>query len=305
MDIRQLNALVAVADHTTFSAAARALHTVQSNVSNHIARLEAELGVVLVDRNQQRLTDEGELVVSRARRIQNELTSLASDVASLSSEVSGDATLGSIGTTARWLLPALLEGLADAHPAVHLVVRESVTTSLVPRLLTGQLDLAIVHVPRRDPELYVQPLFEEELIVITPSWHALAESTDPASLVELAGEKLLLPPKGTAMRDQLDDIAEMLGVELSPKAEVDGVRLNASLAFSGYGPTIVPATAVTAAAASPDWTTRAIAEGPRREVGLAVTRRGQLSAPARVVHDLCRQVVHASAGDVPGVHPVD
>jgi DNA-binding transcriptional LysR family regulator len=107
------------------------------------------------------------------------------------------------------------------------------------------------------------------------------------------------------MRDQLDDIAEMLGVELTPKAEVDGVRLNASMAFSGYGPTIVPATAVSAAAASPDWTTRALAEGPRREVGLAVTRRGQLSAPARVVHDLIREVVHASAGDVPGVRPVD
>ncbi|HET7721324.1 MAG TPA: LysR family transcriptional regulator, partial [Acidimicrobiales bacterium] len=73
MDLRQLAALVAVAETGTFSAAAEALHTVQSNVSTHVARLERELGVTLVDRAAGRLTEEGELVVARARRIQGEL----------------------------------------------------------------------------------------------------------------------------------------------------------------------------------------------------------------------------------------
>ena len=50
MDLRQLNAVVAVADEGSFSAAADALHTVQSNVSTHVARLERELGVSLIDR---------------------------------------------------------------------------------------------------------------------------------------------------------------------------------------------------------------------------------------------------------------
>ena len=58
MDLRQLTTLVAIADHGSFSAAARALYTVQSNVSSHIARLEKELGVVLVDRQRGGLTDE-------------------------------------------------------------------------------------------------------------------------------------------------------------------------------------------------------------------------------------------------------
>ena len=60
MDLRQLGALVAVADHRSFSAAARALHTVQSNISTHVARLERELGVTLVDRATGKLTPEGE-----------------------------------------------------------------------------------------------------------------------------------------------------------------------------------------------------------------------------------------------------
>ena len=59
MDLRQLNTLVAIADHGSFSAAARALYTVQSNVSGHIARLERDLGVTLVDRQRGILTEDG------------------------------------------------------------------------------------------------------------------------------------------------------------------------------------------------------------------------------------------------------
>ena len=68
MDLRQLNALLAVAEHGSFSAAARALHTVQSNVSTHVARLERELGATLIDRSSGTLTEEGNAVVARARR---------------------------------------------------------------------------------------------------------------------------------------------------------------------------------------------------------------------------------------------
>ena len=74
--------LVAIADHGTFSAAARALYTVQSNVSSHIARLEKELGVTLVDRSQGGLTEDGVKVVERARRILNEIDDITADIAS-------------------------------------------------------------------------------------------------------------------------------------------------------------------------------------------------------------------------------
>src|SRR5579871_6237213 len=108
MDLRQLHALLAVADTGSFSAAARSLHTVQSNLSTHVARLEKELGVTLVDRATGLLTDEGEIVVRRSRQIQAELDALTADVASLHDEVSGQVSLGVIGTTARWLMPPLL-----------------------------------------------------------------------------------------------------------------------------------------------------------------------------------------------------
>src|ERR1700691_2950574 len=134
MDFRQLQALIAIADNGSFSAAATALHTVQSNISSHVARLEKELGVLLVDRHAAQLTEEGQAVVERARRIAGELDAIVSDVAAMSHEVTGTVRIGIIGTTARWLTPQLLERLAKVHPKVHLVVGEGTGSTLEPQL---------------------------------------------------------------------------------------------------------------------------------------------------------------------------
>ena len=175
MDLRQLAALTAVADTGTFSAAADILHTVQSNVSTHVARLERELGVILVDRAAGRLTEEGEVVVARSRRITGELEALVADVASLRSDVKGGVRLGVIGTTGRWLVPPLLTAMADRHPNVRVSALEGNTTALLPSLVSGQLDLALLNLPVDDPDIEVTPLFEEDLIVVAPAGHPLAE----------------------------------------------------------------------------------------------------------------------------------
>src|SRR3954451_13774300 len=105
MDLRQLSTLVAIADHGSFSAAARALYTVQSNVSGHVERLERELGVVLVDRQRGGLTDEGVIVGDRGRRVLHELEQLAPEMASRADDFTAHPRLVVIGRTARWLLP--------------------------------------------------------------------------------------------------------------------------------------------------------------------------------------------------------
>src|SRR3546814_7572597 len=89
MDLRQLNALIVVSEVGSFSAAARVLHTVQSNISTHIARLERDLGATLVDRSSGSLTQEGEAVVARARHIQVEVDAITADIAALRDEITG------------------------------------------------------------------------------------------------------------------------------------------------------------------------------------------------------------------------
>src|SRR5690606_4816752 len=157
MELRQLAALTAVAETGSFSAAARRLHTVQSNVSTHIARLERELGATLVDRSTGGLTDEGEVVLERARRIQHELESLRADVESMLREVSGTVRLGCLGTVSRWLVPRLLNLMARRHPRVKVVVVDATTTSLVPQLVGETLDVAVINLPVPDPDLSTEP----------------------------------------------------------------------------------------------------------------------------------------------------
>ena len=78
MDIRQLEALLAVAEEGSFTAAADRLHTVQSNVSEHVRQLEAELGVQLLVRDRRGAvpTEFGVKVLERARAIRSELDAL-------------------------------------------------------------------------------------------------------------------------------------------------------------------------------------------------------------------------------------
>lgn len=299
MDIRQLNALIAVAETGSFSAAADILHTVQSNVSAHIRRLERELGVTLVDRARGKLTEEGEAVVARARRVNAEIDGIVSDVAAVHHEVTGTVRLGMIGTTGRWLVPRLLEMLPSEYPGIQLVLVEGTTTTLSTQLTTGRLDLAVLNLPVADPDVAAQPLFEEDLVLVVDRTHALAGGRRPR-LRDLDGLKVLLPLPGTAFRDELDAACAGAGISLTAKSEIDGVRLLTSLTFEGHGPAILPATAMRTFVQ--DVYAAVEVEGlPRRVIGVGQRRLGLPTAPARAVHSLVRDVVLAQQPE--GVHP--
>jgi len=299
MDLRQLAALAAIADHGSFSGAAKALYTVQSNVSAHIQRLETELGVVLVDRGRGRLTHEGALVVERARRMQSEIDAIHADLAALHTDVSGEVRLGVIGTTARWLMPQFLIALRDQHPKVRVIIVEGNSTSLLPQLVGGRLDAAVINLPVDDPDVAVEPLFDEEMVLVTTPDHPLANESE-VDLRTLADHELLLGPKGTPLRDDLDEAARLAGVTLHSLAEIDGVRLMASLAFEGFGPALVPSTAI------PGWLRGSfvrirVSDLPRRQVGLAQRRRTSLSAPARATANVLTDVLARNGAQQLGV----
>lgn len=301
MDVRQLTALLSVAEHGTFSAAADALHTVQSNVSAHVARLEKELGAELVDRAAGRLTEEGEAVARRARRIVSEMEALRTDVAALRDEVTGEVRVGMIGTTARWLVPQVLEMMSEHHPKAHLLISEGTTTTLEPPLLAGTLDLAVILLPATNPDIAAEPIFEEDNLLVVPRSHPFAQEKH-VNLMALDGMPLLLPPTGTTARQEIDLAARAAGATLIAKAEVDGVRLSASLTFDGHGPAILPATALPAYLAD-QWTAVTVDGLPRRSVGLAHLRRWYPSAPARALREVLLEVLARSADLHPGLHP--
>ncbi len=298
MDIRQLAALVAVADNGSFSAAGRALHTVQSNISTHIARLERELDATLVDRSAGRLTAAGEAVVSRARRIQAELDAIQPDLAALREEVTGSARLGIIGTVGRWLVPRLLHDLELFFPRLTLNVIDATTTSLAPQVSSGALGLALVNLPVSQPDIVVEPLFEEDQVLVTRRHSPLGDRTR-LSPDELADLPLLLAPKGTSFRDDIDSEFERMGVSLTAKAEIDGVTLLAAMVSRGLGAAVLPASAVVL---EDDMVAIPVDGVRRRTVGLIANRRIPLPATTRTVVDVLRSIVTDELANRDGLH---
>ena len=120
------------------------------------------------------------------------------------------------------------------------------------------------------------------------------------SITDLAPHGLVLEPRGTAFRDELDRAAAGVGVELSVFAEVDGMTLVASLAFRGHGLAVLPATATMLEPAG-EWTTVRIPDLVGRGVGVARRRGGRLAAPARVVDEVIREVVERDGPRYAGV----
>ena len=300
MDLRQLNHLIAVAEHQSFSAAARALHTVQSNVSTHVAKLEKELGAALIDRHTMQPTAEGRAVLERARRIRTELQAINDDIVSMRHEVAGEVRIGCIGTTGRWMASPLLGRLAERHPALRPVLVDATTTSLTPRVLDGDLDMAIVNTPVVEAGLESEPLFDEERIIVAPADHPLADR-GTIDVADLADHPVMLTPRGTTFRDAIDQELAAAGVRLTAAAEVDGLRLLASLAYQGYAPALLPASAVSG---YPDgnWSLVHVEGLARRSVGLVRNRRTTPSMPIRAAREVVLDVIREIAPRQPGIH---
>lgn len=301
MEIRQIEALVSIAEHGSFSRAADALGTVQSNISHRVARLEAELGAELVNRATGQLTESGEIVVERAWRILNELRAIASDVSELKADISGQVTLGMIGTAGRWIVPLLLEDLRLRFSKINLRISEGTNSALEPRLVNGQLDLAVLAWPVMADELTEVDLFTEDLVVIAHRDHPLAQMKGPLPFTTLAQYEILLPMRGTPIRREIDEAARHAGVELNALIELDGLRTIASMTFDGHGPSILPATML-----SPHLRTNFVAlpieNIAKRRVVLASRRFGFPAAPVRAIHALLEDVVANATNPPEGVY---
>ena len=283
MDLRQLRALVAVAEHGTFSAAAKALLTVQSNVSAHVARLERELGVDPRRPQPRRLTERG-------RR-----QSWPGPAASRPSSTRSRPTWPRLGDRGqRRRAPRRHRHhrpLARARPArrrsVSATPRSTPSWSTrppprcSPQLLSGTLDLAVVNLPVDDPELAVEPLFDEDLVLVAPDDHPLAAARPRSRSPSSADYPLLLSAPGTALRDELEVQAARAGVRLQRRRPRSTACVSSRRSRSkASGRRRCPRPRCRR-------TSRAPGSGCRcgaslgRSVGLAYRRRGHADAPGR------------------------
>lgn len=195
MELRHLRYFCAVAEHRSFTIAARHLNVSQSGVSGQVHSLEQELGVTLLQRNSRevRLTPEGVLFAAEAREILLRAERAIELTRRSSTGNSGTLTVGLCGPVTSLFLPALIRNFRQQFPGVDVALRERAPAEQIDALLNGEIDIAFTRsIPaERRPLVHQRLLFREPLIAAIPRRHPLA-AEDSVAVPALASSRLVL-----------------------------------------------------------------------------------------------------------------
>jgi LysR family transcriptional regulator, transcription activator of glutamate synthase operon len=243
MDLRQLRYLVALAEELNFTRAAAAEHIAQPALSQQIRRLEEEVGVGLVERTTRKvaLTEAGELLAVRARRILAEIAIAREELEALRGVDVGHVTIGAIHTMGPIDLSLALAVFHEAHPGVALTVREQASEECAELLRADELDLAFLSVTERveSRELALHQLISEELMVLLPRDHALAGRAR-VRMAELAQEHFISFRQGARLRELLFSAGRDAQFEPRVTLESNEAQRIRALVSRGLGVAILP-----------------------------------------------------------------
>jgi DNA-binding transcriptional LysR family regulator len=249
IDPRRLAVLGTVANAGGVLAAAGALRLTPSAVSQHIARLEAETGVTLLDRSRlggrraAGLTPAGRLLATHAGRLAEVLATAERELAALTGQVTGRVTVGGVPTTIRHLAAPAAAAVAGTHPAIEVCVRQYEREAGLAALQSGALDLLIAEAdgPVTPAGLRAVPLLDDPFRVVFPAAWA------PVAGVEaLLGRPWVDGPPGSAVRRALDRIAAQYDVVLGRPHECLEFPASLAVVAAGLAAAVIPGLALPA-----------------------------------------------------------
>lgn len=247
MNLRDLQYIVAVADHAHFGNAAQACNVSQPTLSGQIAKLEQELGVEIFSRvgRTVRPTEAGEQIIAHARRAIAAAADIVDAARANRDPLSGRLRLGVIPTIAPYLMPYVLPLAAEKLPNAPLVLVEETTAHIVPQVIEGKLDAAIVATQEDAPELVSIDLYDEPFFVAMPANHPLAGSKSVA-MEDIDPRTLLLLTDGHCLRNQLLDLCSNPQVGGGVMADMRATSLETllHLTAAGQGVTFLPRLAI-------------------------------------------------------------
>jgi LysR family transcriptional regulator, hydrogen peroxide-inducible genes activator len=204
LSLTQLQYIVAVERHGSFSQAAKACHVTQPTLSMQVKKLEDDLGVVIFDRSAQpiratpigrKILEQSAVVLSQAARLQD-LVNEAKD------RLDGMLQLSVIPTVAPYVLPLFLQRFSDSYPGVQLKVEERTTDAIIDALREQRTDVGLLATPLDEPMLHELPLFHEPFYVYAKKGSGLAELSQ-VSDSDLSQERVLLLSEGHCLRTQV------------------------------------------------------------------------------------------------------
>ncbi|MDF3306240.1 LysR family transcriptional regulator [Rhodococcus sp. T2V] len=312
MELGQVEAMVAVVEHGSFSAAARALHLTQPALSRRIASLESATGLRLFHRVDRtvRLTAEGQALLPFLRRIMGVQIDAEAAVAALHGGDSGELQVAALPSMVVTDMAPIVAAFHRAYPQVDLQISAVTDTDEAAKLVAeARCDVALSDLEVPYPGLATVPLRRTTLMAVFPPGTTLsgagagAGSGPPVvQAVDLQKHTLVTLPSGTLTRTITDMLYQHVGA--TPPRVVTTSQRDALVSFAlhGVGVTFVPDVMAASAAAagavvavSDAGVTRTVGLVYRAE-GLAPTLSAFLEVAARAIAPLPGSMVAPSPG---------
>jgi LysR family hydrogen peroxide-inducible transcriptional activator len=204
MNLRDLDYICAVAETGHFGQAAEMCHVSQPTLSGQIKKLEDYLGVTLFERARSgaRLTDAGQDIVDIARNIRKNAALIKTLADARKDPFSGQMSLGIIPTLAPNIIPLFVPMMGERFPRLTPQFEEDQTERLTERLLSGELDLALLATPPDHDALMQIPIFDEPFWLTYPIGHPIGDLKELA-LSDINVDALMLLNEGHCLRDQV------------------------------------------------------------------------------------------------------
>jgi LysR family transcriptional regulator, cyn operon transcriptional activator len=224
MELRHLRYFVALAEYLSFTKAADRVHVTQSTLSHQIRQLEEELGQPLFDRIGKRVvtTEAGELFLAFATRALKEVDLGIAMLKPGGSGLTGEVRIGATHTFNIGLIPECVAQFLVRHPTVRVRIDELPADQIGAKLHAGELDLGIAYKPSGPTDLWFEPLYNEEMVLVVSDTHPLA-GRKRIRMVELHQQRLVLMPEYFSTRTLLDECFKASGAEPIVVAEMSTI----------------------------------------------------------------------------------
>ncbi|MCC6952805.1 MAG: LysR family transcriptional regulator [Deltaproteobacteria bacterium] len=243
ISLRELEYLVAVADHRHFGKAARVVSVSQPTLSMQLKKLEADVGGKLIERlpREAILTSLGEEVLPFAR----EILRLAAEMESRGKAGGKHSRLrlGVIPSISPYLLPRINLSLSKGIQGQKLSLIEAQTAELVRLVKDGSIDVAILSTPLKERGLEEISIYSEPFYVAVSDAHPLSRR-QTLSTRDLKGEKLLLLGEGHCLRNQTLSLCKLSQGTADADLTATSIETLRSMVATGAGITLVPQLAI-------------------------------------------------------------
>jgi DNA-binding transcriptional LysR family regulator len=229
-----------VAKLGSFSKAAERLFISQPAVSGHIKQLEIQIGHRLIERGKKTmsLTKEGRVLYRYAERLEGITKELERAVKGLKDGIRPLLRLGTTEVYSKILIPPLLGDFTRRYPEIAVKVDLGNSEEMIGRLLSGEVDLAVVASPIRCRKLASIPIVKEELVAIVPRDHPLSQR-DVVSFKDLVPYPLILREQGSSTRKAVLSHFESMGLRPSVLLEVKSTEFIKEWVAEGKGVSVL------------------------------------------------------------------